>query len=217
MVTDRVSKIVQMAQPEAASHIERVQTHTDIGLAMEGFRAMMRLCGEDPLREGLLDSPSRMLKAFIEMTSGLREDPTSHLKTLFSMEDPELMYDEVIVSGGIPFSSLCEHHWLPFTGVAHIGYIPNESGKVVGLSKLARVLDVYARRPQVQEKLTAQVARDIQTALSPRGVAVVIKGHHTCQCLRGVKKDGFMITSSLHGAFKDEPSARAEFFKLIEI
>ena len=189
-------------------------------IAQEGLKALMLMCGDDPDRPGLIDSPDRIIKAYQEMTSGLREKPLDVLTTSFVLEDnfgdiPE--YDQIIISRDIPFDSICEHHWLPFSGIAHVAYIPNTNGRVVGLSKLARTVDIYARRPQVQEKMTAQIAGAINEALNPRGVAVIIKAKHTCQCLRGIKKDGSMVTSSIHGAFREEPETRAELYKLLEI
>ena len=180
----------------------------------------MLLCGDNPTREGLINSPDRIIKAYIEMTAGLQEDPMDALSVSFSLEDHSgniQAYDQIIISRDIPFASICEHHWLPFTGIAHVAYIPNSSRGVVGLSKLARTVDTFARRPQVQEKMTAQIAEAINQALEPAGVAVIVKAQHTCQCLRGIKKGGSMVTSSIHGAFRTEPETRAELYKLLEI
>lgn len=189
----------------------------DVMRALEGMRSLFDLVGEDSTREGLQDSPSRIIKAFVEVTSGLDENPREMLNKSFGMENA-YEYDQIILSRDIPFASLCEHHWLPFTGVAHVAYIPNPNNpRVVGLSKLARVVDAYAKRPQVQEKMTAQIAKDLQDVLDPIGVAVIIKGKHTCQCLRGIKKDGSMVTSSLHGAFKKEIETREELYRMIAL
>lgn len=186
----------------------------------EGLRTLFDVVGDNSAREGLIDSPDRIIKAFVEMTAGLDEDAKQILSTSFALED-ELgqasQYSQIILSRHIPFNSLCEHHWLPFTGVAHVGYIPGDHGRVVGLSKLARVVDAYARRPQVQEKMTQQIADILQEELNPRGVAVMIKGQHSCQCLRGVKKDGYMVTSALHGVFLTDASAKAELIELIKL
>ena len=190
-----------------------------VSRAVLGLRALMDLCGDNSRRPGLIESPERIIKAYREMTGGLHEDPEQHLKKNFDLEDGGISYsyDQIIISRGIPFASICEHHWLPFTGEAHVAYIPGSHGKVVGLSKLARVVDIYARRPQVQEKLTAQISDSIQRVLDPLGVAVIVKAKHTCQCLRGVKKDGEMVTSSIHGVFRSEPETRAELYELLKV
>ena len=180
-----------------------------------GITRLLQFIGEDPTRDGLLETPKRFVKAFAEMTAGYKEDPGAHLEKIFDMGEHE--YDQMILSGGIPFVSLCEHHLSPFYGHAHIAYIPGDKGKVVGLSKLARVVDGYSKRLQVQERLTTQVRDTITKHLNPAGVAVLIKGTHTCQCWRGVKKDGYMITSSLQGVFKDDPRTRAEFMQMLSL
>lgn len=188
--------------------------------AEAGIRTLLAYIGENPDREGVLETPKRFVKALAELTRGLKlPDPSEHLKKAFTLADSgeEVVYDEMIISRAIPFVSLCEHHLLPFTGKAYIGYLPAEGGKVVGLSKLARLAIEYAARPQVQERLTAQIARAIQTALAPRGVGVVIEGKHTCQCLRGVRADGSMVTSTLFGAMKENPATRSEFLGLCRI
>lgn len=183
----------------------------------EAIRTLLIHVGEDPKREGLLDTPRRIANAWLEMTSGYEEDPTAHLCKDFENDEA---YDELILSRDIPFTSLCEHHGLPFSGVAHIGYIPGKDGRIVGLSKLARMFDGYARRLQVQERLTKQ-ALDALVQLQPLGAAVIVKAQHSCQCLRGVKKDGFMVTSAMYGVFRHETlvgtSARAELMELIRL
>lgn len=184
------------------------------------IRRLLEGIGENPLREGLIDTPKRVVKAWIEMTSGMHEDPVKVLDKSFALNDSGegvSKYDQMIVSGEIPFSSNCEHHMMPFFGVAHIAYIPGESGRVVGLSKLARVVDIYARRLQVQERFTQQISDAVEKVLKPAGTAVIVKSRHTCQCFRGIKKEGWMVTSSIHGAFKQESSARNELFHLIKI
>ena len=164
---------------------------------------------EDPTREGLVDTPKRFAKAFLEMTSGYHVD-VSGLFTVFDKET----YDQMVVVKDVEFTSLCEHHLLPFVGVAHVGYIPED--KIVGLSKIARVVDAFARRLQVQERLTMQVAAAIQTHLRPRGVAVLMEAHHQCMSCRGVRKaNAKMVTSEVLGCFRDEPETRAEFFSLV--
>lgn len=192
----------------------------------DGLRALLKLAGDDPDREGVIDTPDRFVKAFLEMTGGLHVQPRSLLNKNFNLNDDLrdhgdgfdiVQYDQIILSRDIPFVSLCEHHLLTFKGHAHVAYIPQIDGRVVGLSKLARLVDAYARRPQVQERLTAQIARDIDQVLNPRGVAVIIKAQHSCQCNRGIKKDGYMVTSSLTGFFKEDPKSREELYQLIQM
>lgn len=175
--------------------------------AVEAVETLLRYLGEDPKRDGLLKTPERVVRALVEMTAGYREDPKTILGTVF-----EETYDEVIILKDIPFTSLCEHHLAIFTGTVDIGYIP---GKVVGLSKLARLVDCFARRLQIQEKLTRQIADEINNHLQAKGVAVIVRANHTCMSCRGVKKHGAtMITSAMYGAFRDTPAARAEFLEL---
>lgn len=182
------------------------------GLARNGVRAMLRLAGEDPTREGLLDTPGRVVRAFAELTDR-RGDPSALLKRTF--EGTDYPADEIIAVGPIPFTSICEHHLLPFSGTAWIGYLPNEEGGVVGLSKLPRLLDHYAARPQVQERLTTQVADALVEHLDPQAAGCIVRATHTCMSLRGVKKTGaVMVTSVLRGRFKEEAAMRAEFLGL---
>jgi GTP cyclohydrolase I len=172
-------------------------------------REILIAIGENPDREGLLKTPNRVARAYAEFIAGLQEDPRRHLKTVFSEN-----YDEVVLLRDIEFHSICEHHLLPFTGVAHVAYLP--LGKVVGLSKLARLVEGYARRPQVQERLTVQIADALMEELNPAGAACVIEASHTCMTLRGVKKHGStMVTSALRGIFKENPASRAEMLALI--
>ena len=169
---------------------------------------LLEFIGETPNRPGLLNTPRRVVEALAEMTEGYNQDPADHLGVVF----PDHC-DEMVVVTGIDFTSLCEHHMLTFTGTASIAYIPK--GQVVGLSKLARVVDVFARRLQVQERLTEQIADAIETHLSPKGVGVIVQAHHSCMGCRGVRKPGArMLTSSLRGAIKTKPEARAEFLSL---
>lgn len=177
---------------------------------------IIELCGDNPAREGMRETPKRYLKALQELTSGLHEDPAEHLRKWFPLGDTGDVsnYDEVILSKDIPFVSLCEHHMMPFYGKATIGYIPKEGGRVVGLSKIARMFDGYARRFQVQERLTRQALDAMVRELEPLGAGVVIESTHTCQCWRGVKKDGSMITSALSGIFLQSVDARTEFMAL---
>jgi len=168
-------------------------------------REIIAAVGEDPEREGLRETPRRIANMYEEIFAGLRTDPFEFLKVTF-----DEAYAEMVVLKDIPFYSMCEHHFAPFHGVAHVAYIP--SGRVVGLSKLARVVEAYARRPQVQERLTAQIADTIMEGLEPQGVGVVIQAEHTCLTMRGIKKPGAkMVTSAVRGLFKDHPPTRAEF------
>ncbi len=176
---------------------------------VEASRMILEAIGEDPNREGLHRTPERMARMYSELFQGLSEDPDTVLNTVFT-ED----YDEIVVVKDIPFHSMCEHHLLPFTGVAHTAYIP--SGKVVGISKLARAVDHYARRPQVQERLTNQIADLIETSLDPRGVAVVIEATHSCMTMRGVQKPGSsVVTSAMRGVMRSDPKTRNEVLELI--
>ena len=162
--------------------------------------------GENPNRDGLVETPERVARMYSELFSGLDEDPESALTTTF-----DVSHDEMIVLRDVPFYSMCEHHLLPFFGSADIGYIPSD--KIVGLSKLARALDILSRRPQVQERLTCQVADAVETVLDPIGVAVRVQAEHLCMTMRGIKKPGSrMVTSVTRGAFRDNPATRAEFF-----
>ncbi|HYE17097.1 MAG TPA: GTP cyclohydrolase I FolE [Tepidisphaeraceae bacterium] len=181
----------------------------DLPRIERAVREILIAVGEDPDREGLLKTPNRVARAYAELMAGLRTDPKAHLKTVFNER-----YDEVVLLRGIQFHSLCEHHLLPFTGVAHVAYLPD--GKVVGLSKLARLVEGFARRPQVQERLTTQIADALMDELSPIGAACVIEATHTCMTIRGAKKTGaVMVTSALRGIFKENPSSRAEILALM--
>ncbi|WP_197531467.1 GTP cyclohydrolase I FolE [Posidoniimonas corsicana] len=172
-------------------------------------RELLAAVGEDPDREGLLETPGRVARMYAEMFSGLREDPRVHLEKFFTEK-----YDEMVLVKDIGFTSMCEHHLLPFTGKAHIGYLPN--GRVVGLSKLARVVDSVARRPQVQERMTEVIADMLVDQLNVKGVAVVIEASHSCMTIRGVKKPGSMaVTSAMKGVFRSSVSSRAEIMTLI--
>ena len=181
----------------------------DLPRIERAVREILLAVGEDPDREGLVKTPNRVARAYAELMAGLRSDPKSHLKTVFHER-----YDEVVLLRDIQFHSLCEHHLLPFTGVAHVAYLPD--GKVVGLSKLARLVEGFARRPQVQERLTTQIADALMDELSPIGAACVIEATHTCMTIRGAKKTGaVMVTSALRGIFKENPSSRAEILALM--
>src|SRR4051812_30550516 len=183
--------------------------NVDIPRIEKAVREILIAVGEDPDREGLERTPNRVARAYGELLAGLHEDPKRHLKTVFHER-----YDEVVLLRDIEFHSLCEHHLLPFTGRAHVAYLPD--GKVVGLSKLARLVEGYARRPQVQERLTTQIADALMEELNPIGAACVIEATHTCMTIRGAQKPGsVMVTSALRGIFKENPSSRAEILTLM--
>jgi len=181
--------------------------------AMACVRGLLRYIGEDENREGLQETPRRVIDAMLEHFSGYKDDPEEHLlKTFEEVEG----YDEIVLVSDIDLHSHCEHHLVPFVGRAHVAYIPD--GKVVGLSKLARVVDGYAKRLQVQEKLTMQIAQAIENVLNPAGVAVIIQCQHFCMCHRGVHKpNSWTTTSKLTGAFLNNASSRSELFQLIEM
>ena len=168
--------------------------------------------GEDPNREGLVETPRRVAEMYAELFAGMNMDPLEELKVGY-----ELGHREMVVLKDIPFYSMCEHHLLPFFGVVHIGYLPDAAGRVVGISKLARVVEIFARRPQIQERMTTQIADAISDGLQAQGVAVVVNGEHMCMVMRGVKKPGTnIITSALRGTFRKRAASRAEFFSLIQ-
>jgi GTP cyclohydrolase I len=180
--------------------------------AEDAVRLLLQWAGEEPSREGLRDTPTRVVRAYRDWLSGYLSDPADYLRRTFEEVEG---YDEMIVLRGIEFESHCEHHMAPIIGRAHVGYLP--TNKVVGISKLARVVDGYARRFQVQEKLTAQIANCIESVLRPRGVAVVIDAVHQCMTTRGVHKRGVaMVTSKMLGAFREDARTRAEFLRFVD-
>jgi GTP cyclohydrolase I len=179
--------------------------------AEEAVRTLIRWAGDDPAREGLLDTPSRVARSYEEFFAGYAEDPVEILQRTFEETDG---YDEMVLLRDIRLESHCEHHMVPIIGKAHVAYLP--ASRVVGISKLARVVEIYARRLQIQEKLTAQIANTLQEVLKPRGVAVVIEAAHECMTTRGVKKAGVtMVTSRMLGAFREDAATRREFMGLI--
>ena len=185
------------------------EKHVDLPTIQEAVRVILKAVGEDPDRPGLLETPRRVAKMYAEMFSGLNKNPERHLQVTF----PEV-YDEMVLIRGITFTSMCEHHLLPFSGVAHVAYIPN--GRVTGLSKLARVVEEVSRRPQVQERMTQTIADMIERELGTAGVTVVIEAEHSCMAIRGIRKPGSItITSALRGKFKTDQAARAEVMSLI--
>ncbi len=178
----------------------------------QAVATIIKAIGEDPNREGLADTPRRVAEMYAELFMGLDVDPKEELAVGY-----ELGHREMVIARDIPFYSMCEHHLLPFYGVVHIGYIPDVSGRVVGLSKLARVVEIMAKRPQIQERMTTDIADAIMNGLKPSGVAVVIRAEHLCMIMRGVKKPGSsIITSAIRGVFRSKPESRAEFFSLLQ-
>lgn len=172
-------------------------------------REILAAVGEDPDRDGLRETPDRVARMYAEMFQGLHQEPKQHLQKFFT--EP---YDEVVLVRDISFCSMCEHHLLPFTGTAHIGYLPN--GKVIGLSKLARVVEVVSRRPQVQERMTEQIANLLEEELGTKGVAIVVEATHSCMTIRGVRKPGSVcVTSAMKGVFRSHLSSRSEVMQLI--
>lgn len=175
----------------------------------KAVREILAAVGEDVAREGIKDTPARVAGMYAELLGGMHEDPKQHLKSVFAEN-----YDEIVLLRDVPFFSICEHHLMPFIGSAHVAYLP--AGSVMGVSKLARVVDCFARRLQVQERLTDQIADFIMNSLNPRGVAVVLEASHSCMTIRGIKKPGsVMVTSSLRGIFRRDPKSRSEIMSLM--
>ncbi len=191
----------------------QIPAQIDLERIARAVREILEAVGEDPDRDGLVRTPERVAKMYGEVLAGLHEDPAEHLSVAF-----EAGHDEMVMVKDIPIYSLCEHHLVPFHGHAHIAYIPGADGRITGLSKLARVVDGFARRPQVQERLTTQVADALALALNPRGVLVVIGAEHLCMGMRGVRKPGAItVTSAVRGIFKENASTRAEAMGLIGV
>jgi GTP cyclohydrolase I len=183
----------------------------DQARAEAAIRELLIAIGEDPERHGLADTPARVARAYKELFAGLYTDPDSVLDTTFDEQ-----HDEMVLIKDIPLYSTCEHHLVSFHGVAHVGYIPGEDGRVTGLSKIARLVDLYAKRPQVQERLTAQIADALMRKLNPRGAIVVVEAEHLCMAMRGVRKPGAVTTTSaVRGQFKSDAASRAEALDLI--
>ena len=176
---------------------------------VQAARMILEAIGEDPDREGLVETPERIARMYAEVFAGLKQDPKLEVKTVFTQD-----YDEIVLVKDIQFASMCEHHLLPFMGRAHTAYLP--SGKILGISKLARAVEVFARRPQVQERLTNEIADLISDVVKPRGVAVVLEATHTCMTIRGIKKPGsLVITSAMRGLIRDNLATRTEVMNLI--
>jgi GTP cyclohydrolase IA len=183
----------------------------DIERVEAAVSELLSAIGEDPERDGLVGTPRRVANMYEELFSGLHDDPARHLEVTFAAD-----HDEMVMVRDIPFASLCEHHLVPFLGKAHVAYIPAEDGRITGLSKLARLVDGYARRLQVQERMTTQIADAIAEVLRPRGVLVVIEAEHLCMSMRGVKKPGTVtVTSSVRGLFRSDVATRAEAMQFI--
>jgi GTP cyclohydrolase I len=194
---------------DSPSGAQRQPRPVDTARIERAVREILAAVGEDPQREGLRETPGRVARMYTELFSGLHDDPRRHLQKFFTEK-----YDEMVLVRDISFNSMCEHHMLPFSGVVHIGYLPN--GKVVGLSKLARVVEVVSHRPQVQERMTEEIANLLIEELEVKGVAVVIEATHTCMTIRGVRKPGSIcVTSAMKGQFRQSLSSRSEVMTLI--
>jgi GTP cyclohydrolase I len=203
-----LARVSSVPQPDAEAPTPGV---FDQQRAEAAIRELLYAIGEDPDREGLAETPRRVAKSYKEMFGGLYQDPDEVLAKTFA-ED----HEELVLVRDIPMYSVCEHHLTPFHGMAHVGYIPSVDGRVTGLSKIARLVDLYAKRPQVQERLTAQVADALVRRLSPRGVIVVIEAEHLCMAMRGIRKPGSRtVTSAVRGQFKGNAASRAEALALI--
>ena len=183
----------------------------DLGRIEKAVHEILEAIGEDPDRDGLVETPERVARMYAEIFRGLHEDPASHLTVTFAAE-----HDEMVLVRDIPLYGSCEHHLIPFAGRAHVAYIPGTDGRITGLSKIARLVEGFARRPQVQERLTTQIADALVTVLEPDGVLVMIEAEHLCMSMRGVKKPGALtVTSAVRGLFKTNPATRAEAMSLI--
>jgi GTP cyclohydrolase IA len=188
-----------------------LDTPMDLDRISKAVREILEAIGEDPDRDGLRDTPTRVARMYAEICSGLHEDADTHLKVTF-----ESGHDEMVMVRDIPVYSLCEHHLIPFIGRAHVAYIPGPDGRITGLSKLARLVDAYAKRPQVQETLTTQIADEIDRSLQPRGVMVVVEAEHLCMTMRGVRKPGSTtVTSAVRGLFRTSVATREEAMRFI--
>jgi GTP cyclohydrolase I len=209
--TDDAAAITAATDDAATTDDDKSGRPVDLDRVAAAVREILDAIGEDPDRDGLVDTPGRVARMYAEVFSGLREDPGQHLRVTF-----EAHHDEMVMVKDIQLYSMCEHHLVPWYGVAHIAYIPNADGRITGLSKLARLVDGYARRPQVQERLTTQVADALEATLVPRAVLVVVEAEHLCMSMRGVKKPGSKtVTSAVRGLFRESVAARNEALSLI--
>lgn len=183
----------------------------DLDRISAAVREILIAIGEDPDRDGLLDTPARVARMYAEVFAGMRDDPSAHLQVVFEAD-----HDEMVMVRDIALTSMCEHHLVPFMGKAHVAYIPGPDGRVTGLSKIARLVDAYAKRPQVQERLTAQIADELERTLQPRGVLVVIEAEHLCMSMRGVRKPGSTtVTSAVRGLFRESAATRFEAMRFV--
>jgi GTP cyclohydrolase I len=206
-----VSDVVKSLSTRLTTAADKPASSPSREEAEAAVRTLIRWAGDDPTREGLLDTPKRVAKAFREFYSGYGEDPSEILDKIFAEVEG---YDDIVLVRDIPFHSHCEHHMVPFFGVAHVAYYPTKG--VVGLSKLARLVDAYARRLQTQETMTSQIAKAMVSALDPRGVAVMIEAEHMCMSMRGIQKAGAMtLTTQFTGIFKEEPAEQVRFLTLV--
>ena len=188
-----------------------IDTPMDLPRIERAVREILEAIGEDPERDGLRDTPVRVARMYAEIASGLHEDPSEHLTVTFDSS-----HDEMVMVRDIPLYSLCEHHFVPFSGRAHVAYIPGKEGKITGLSKIARLVEGYSRRPQVQEQLTVQIAEAMERTLDPRGVMVIIEAEHLCMSMRGVQKAGSTtVTSAVRGLFRENISTRQEAMRFV--
>ncbi len=188
-----------------------IDTPMDLDRIAKAVREILEAIGEDPDRDGLVDTPERVARMYAEIASGLHDDPAEHLTVTF-----ESNHDEMVMVRDIPLYSVCEHHLIPFIGKAHVAYIPGKDGRITGLSKIARLVDGYSRRPQVQETLTVQIADAMESTLEPRGVMVVLEAEHLCMSMRGIQKSGSTtVTSAVRGLFRENIATREEAMRLI--
>jgi len=206
-----MSDVVKSLSPRLSPAADKLNDRPSREEAEAAVRTLIRWAGDDPQREGLLETPKRVVKAFREFYSGYQDDPKDVLNKIFAEVEG---YDDIVLVRDIPFYTHCEHHMVPFYGMAHIAYYPTKG--VVGLSKLARLVEVYARRLQTQETMTSQIATAMEDALEPRGVAVMLEAEHMCMSMRGVKKSGSMtITTQFTGVFKSDPAEQVRFLTLV--
>ena len=200
MTDPEVPEVVRLARPFDKPRIERA------------VREILLAIGEDPGRDGLVETPARVARMYEEIFDGMRQDPSEYLQTTFEAD-----HDEMVLVRDITMYSACEHHLLPWIGKAHVAYIPNDDGRVTGLSKLARLVDAYAKRPQVQERLTSQIADELERNLQPKGAMVVIEAEHLCMTMRGIRKPGAVtVTSAVRGLFRENVATREEAMRFIQ-
>ncbi len=205
VVTDGDGSHAASSPVDAGNRMDRVRIERAV-------REILIAIGEDPDRDGLVDTPSRVARMYGEIFAGLHDDPSSYLKTTFLAD-----HDEMVMVRDIPMYSACEHHLLPWVGKAHVAYIPNDDGRITGLSKLARLVDSYAKRPQVQERLTSQIADELDRSLEPKGVMVVIEAEHLCMTMRGIRKPGATtVTSAVRGMFRRNVATREEAMRFLQ-